>query len=399
MARGSESAEERSARLAKDRQCHRTARASESDEQRSSRLAQDRQCHRTARASESDEQRSSRLAQDQQCHRTARASESDEKRSSRLAKDQQSHHNARSLETEEQELLRRSSNRVRASSRRNKAPKLSIFLTSRAGLKYDPTVNYENDAAVQIGGLSITCLFCKAKKFEGEPPGMCCTGGKVSLPLLTPPPQPLKNLITGETKQSNDFLKRIRMYNSAFQMTSFGASREIVEKGFMPTFKVQGQVYHLIGSLEPSPEEDAKFLQIYFMGNRKEQCEKRCSNFEQLNRDTIYELQDMLHSHNELVQSFKTMRDKMSLTTNYKIVIRADKKPVKEHARRFNAPDADEVAILLVGDLHEKRDIVIEARGGKLQRASETHKSYDALQYPLIFLEGARWLPLQYSTP
>jgi hypothetical protein len=34
-------------------------------------------------------------------------------------------------------------------------------------------------------------------------------------------------------------------------MTSFGA-KQIVEEGFMPTFKVQGQVYHLYGSLIPN---------------------------------------------------------------------------------------------------------------------------------------------------
>ena len=33
----------------------------------------------------------------------------------------------------------------------------------------------------------------------------------------------------------------------------------------MPTFKVQGQVYHLAGSLLPLPNEGAGYLQMYFM--------------------------------------------------------------------------------------------------------------------------------------
>jgi len=49
-------------------------------------------------------------------------------------------------------------------------------------------------------------------------------GGKVSLPLLPTPIDPLKSI----------------------SITSFDASKEDVEPGFMPTFKVQGQVYHLI---------------------------------------------------------------------------------------------------------------------------------------------------------
>jgi len=48
-------------------------------------------------------------------------------------------------------------------------------------------------------------------------------------------------------------------------MTSFGA-KQIVEEGFIPTFKVQGQVYHLYGSLIPNTQENPKLLQIYFVG-------------------------------------------------------------------------------------------------------------------------------------
>jgi hypothetical protein len=50
-------------------------------------------------------------------------------------------------------------------------------------------------------------------------------------------------------------------------MTSFGCTKEIREKGFMPTFKIQGQVYHRIGSLMPVEDEEPKFLQLYFVGS------------------------------------------------------------------------------------------------------------------------------------
>ena len=36
----------------------------------------------------------------------------------------------------------------------------------------------------------------------------------------------------------------------------------------------------------------------------------------------------------------------------------------------------------------DSRDIVLEKRNNRLQRVSETHRSYDALQYPLIFWQG-----------
>jgi len=65
-------------------------------------------------------------------------------------------------------------------------------------------------------------------------------------------------------------------------MTSFGVYREIVEPGFMPTFKVQGQVHHLIGSLLPPPGADHQFLQKYFMGNSQDECNTRLQNFQNL---------------------------------------------------------------------------------------------------------------------
>ncbi|KAG8182241.1 hypothetical protein JTE90_024174 [Oedothorax gibbosus] len=44
---------------------------------------------------------------------------------------------------------------------------------------------------------------------------------------------------------------------------------------------------------------------------------------------------------------------------DYKVVIRADKRPSGRHERTFNAPTIDEVAILIVGENLETRDIVL----------------------------------------
>ena len=50
---------------------------------------------------------------------------------------------------------------------------------------------------------------------------------------------------------------------TAFQMTNFGCN-EVCMAGFNPSFRIQGQVYHLIGSLVPTVGESPKFAQIYF---------------------------------------------------------------------------------------------------------------------------------------
>ena len=71
----------------------------------------------------------------------------------------------------------------------------------------------------------------KCFKFKNEIPGMCCSGGKVKLQELHPTPEPISNLVSGGTSQSKHFLANIRKYN------------------YMPTFKVQVQIYHRVGSL------------------------------------------------------------------------------------------------------------------------------------------------------
>lgn len=227
---------------------------------------------------------------------------------------------------------------------------------------------------------------------------MCCSGGKVKLPALPEPPSPLKELLDGSHPKSKSFLGRIRRYNAAFQMTSFGAKEER-EAGFMPTFKVTGQVYHLIGSLLPEPQEQPQFLQIYFMGDEEEQCDRRLqvTNREEqsvgraappLDRDVILSLQEMLHETNALVRGFRTAMEAPDKPEEFKVVINADKRPAGEHERRYNAPVVNEVAVLMVGDPTKPRDIVIHSRDQRLQRIKDTHRSYDALQYPLIFFMG-----------
>ena len=51
-------------------------------------------------------------------------------------------------------------------------------------------------------------------------------------------------------------------------MTSFGCN-EVSLAGFNPSFRIQGQVYHLIGSIVLSEGESSKFAQIHFIDDRE----------------------------------------------------------------------------------------------------------------------------------
>jgi len=169
-------------------------------------------------------------------------------------------------------------------------------------------------------------------------------------------------------------------------MTSFGATNIVSNTDFTPTFKVQGQVYHQIGSLLPTPDQDSKFLQIYFTGDEEEEIDQRCAVINGTRREIISNLQRLFHQHNHLVKLFKVALECHQMPSdNYKVITRADKTPSGEHERRFNALTINEVAVVMVGTEFDRRDIIIQRRNTNLQRVSETHRSYDAFQYPILF--------------
>ena len=135
---------------------------------------------------------------------------------------------------------------------------------------YSAWHNYSNISQVEMGRMDKVCTHCRAKKWKGEPPGLCCLGGQIKLEPLTPMPQELKELIIGDSYDSVHFRKNIRAYNACFQMTSL-AAKEIREPGFMPTYKIQGVPYHTVGSLMTrDPTEKKNMFQLYFVGEEEQ---------------------------------------------------------------------------------------------------------------------------------
>lgn len=123
------------------------------------------------------------------------------------------------------------------------------------------------------------------------------------------------------------------------------------------------------------------------MGNNEIETNQRCAIFQGMNSEIIASLQTLFHEHNCLIKLFKFAMEEMP-SNDYQIVIRADKVPSGEHERRFNSPSIDEIAIVTVGTEFERRDIVLRQRDAKLKRVAETHRWYDALQYPILFWKG-----------
>ena len=253
-------------------------------------------------------------------------------------------------------------------------------------------LNYEPDTfhnITDIGSMSWQCSNCGALKFDKETDGLCCSKGKVQLDQFPQLHPFLQHLYEGIDSNGKYFLGNIRKYNSVFQMTSFGCN-EVSMAGFNPSFRIQGQVYHLIGSIVPTQGESHKFAQIYFIGDEDSEVALRSAIVDGLIPDIIRGINQLLHENNRYVEMFKVAKEifEEESPTNVKIVINETKRPSGEHSRRYNRPLSDDIAVLMPNDATSNRDIVLHYRDGGLQHISELHRGYDPLQYPLLFPYG-----------
>ena len=252
-------------------------------------------------------------------------------------------------------------------------------------------LNYHPDNfsyTTHVGTLSVECTHCGALKFPQETESFCCPKGNVQLEPFPQPHPFLQHLYEGTGSNSKHFLTNIRKYNSAFQMTSFGCN-EITMPGFNPSFTVQGQVYHCMGSMVPSSGESPKFSQIYFIDNQESQVATRCQIVDGLRPDIVSSINHLLHNDNNYVQIFKVAKEifeQQDVPTNIRVVINEAKRPTGEHPRRYTL--CDEIGVLMPNESVNNRDIVLHYREGGLHHISELHRAYDPLQYPLIYSHG-----------
>lgn len=71
-----------------------------------------------------------------------------------------------------------------------------------------------------------------------------------------------------DSGQSKNYQENIRAYNMIFCFTSPGAKidRSFNKDKGPPTYRIQGQSCHLIGSLLPMPGKPPKFSHLYIYG-------------------------------------------------------------------------------------------------------------------------------------
>jgi hypothetical protein len=121
-----------------------------------------------------------------------------------------------------------------------------------------------------LGEMTTACGKCDALHFLEEHATsslgvnpqftLCCAQGKMTLPPLAPPPEPLKRLLTGNEVDAKDFHQRIRSYNSALAFTFVGANLDTnVAQHDNYTYCFRGEFYHRMRSRLPQPSKAPNF--------------------------------------------------------------------------------------------------------------------------------------------
>ena len=131
------------------------------------------------------------------------------------------------------------------------------------GNVHDDDGDVRMPCSFEAPAMDVVCDFCGAFRYRHEPAGLCCSGGKVDIHVPPDLPVDLHRKITEDA----DFLKDIRKYNQVFAFTSIGCKVDTDlanSRDGVYTFRINGQVCHLIGPAEPNFGKEAKFSQIYF---------------------------------------------------------------------------------------------------------------------------------------
>ncbi len=342
-----------------------------------------------ARSEETQEERSARLAYGRKHDEDRRRNETKEEQSSRKDYKKERIAYLRSQETYGQKALRLVEQRERQASNRKE---LGQALKNKKKLGCFQDIDHfdENEYPKNLKEHDIkslyhednkVCRHCGAYRWKDERPGFCCENGRVSLPPIKLLPEEIKDLF-----EQKELLDNIRSYNNALALSSIGCDEKYVP-GFNPTFKIQGKVFHRIGSLKPSEGEVPKFAQLYFYDSDNE-VKNRLHHNPHLKEDILLRLQDCLKRVNPYIESLQYATNFCEENPELKVVIHPDRKPRQEHPRKYNLPTGSEIAIIMPGEQEGPLDVILQNKDGKLQSINSLHRSYDPLHYVLLFPGG-----------
>ncbi|OMO50053.1 DNA helicase PIF1, ATP-dependent [Corchorus olitorius] len=260
-----------------------------------------------------------------------------------------------------------------------------------------------------FGGPDRKCSFCEAHMWYGERCdiskhtdnpvfNLCCRQGTIRLPASPPTPPILDRFLNYQGgNEARNFRERLRIYNSLFQFTSFGAKidRAVNSRRGPFVFCVNGLTYHRIGSMLPIEGTTPKFAQLYVYDTQNEvqnRVNAVCGDphSDAVDHQVVAQLSEMLDQTNEIVKVYRTARERLAHSNGSRMRIRfIEAQDTDDHA--YAAPAGSEITVLIVGqndEVTEDRDIIIDHRSDGLKRISTLHPLYMPFQYPLLFPHG-----------
>jgi len=184
-------------------------------------------------------------------------------------------------------------------------------------------------------------------------------------------------------------------------MTSVGVKidNSVTRQSSPYCFKIQGELHHLTGALLPHGDQTPMYVQIYIL-DTAEQLNVRRANNNNLDPVVMDNLQTMLLDNHPYIghyrHAYKLIREK-PVEEQEEITIRLHVN-LQQDQRTHNLPTAEEIAVIIPEDgVHhalDNRDVVLRAKGGRLEQISQNSPSYSALHYVLLFPKGENgWHP------
>ena len=402
--RKSETQEKKEARLQQDKKVKRESQEARSYKEKEELLRRNAVSQKKSREAKCQSEKEENLKKDREAKKKSRKTMTKEKREENFEKQKEYKKKERQSKTpeekerdlknkkecmkksregktpnEKEDILEQMRNNVKKlrEKRRQENPLIMIALNKDFNENSSAHFRYSN-----IGNLfeQDTCEHCQALKWAKETPGFCCHQGKIDLEPIHDPPRVIKDLL-----KQKEFTDNIRAYNNALALASLGTDHK---QEIGPNFKIQGKLHHKIGALAPV-DGDPKFAQIYFFDSDHE-LENRLQKNDSLNPEILATLQECLHQVNPYIKDIKAALEIVKDDPECRLVLKNDLKlkPKESHTRSYNLPSGSEVAVLLPGDQLGDLDVVLQTRGGELQRINSVHRSYDPLHYVLLLPFG-----------
>ncbi|KAL5648116.1 hypothetical protein ACJX0J_042471, partial [Zea mays] len=236
------------------------------------------------------------------------------------------------------------------------------------------------------------CGYCKAKKFQYEPPGFCCRNGQIDLAPFETPPQ-LRRLWECSDADARHFRDNIRFFNGHFSFTSLYCCLDSMTTNMdcgIYTFRAHGMMYHNVRSFGREVGAEHKHLELYFYDDDPslEHRYRKCRQ-EQFEKDkaVIKQLVEILKG-NPYSEHLRSMGNVDNIE-DYHIALNLDQ---TLNQKLYNVPITSEVAAVWIEGSERRgqfnNSVMLHGKDRSSHGIRSYHGCYDALSYPLFFPKG-----------